>query len=64
MILGGMGPVDPLRSFGSKLFASLYALYSGMVLLESPIWKLQVLIYHALLVSVSNPAYSPVLYTD
>lgn len=30
MILGGMGPVDPLTSDGAKLFASAYALYSGM----------------------------------
>ena len=33
MILGGMGPVDTLRTPGGKLFASLYALYSGLVLL-------------------------------
>lgn len=30
MILGGMGPVDPLKSDGAKVFASLYALYSGL----------------------------------
>ncbi|MGA7179514.1 MAG: hypothetical protein WBX11_08030 [Thiobacillaceae bacterium] len=33
MILGGMGPVDALKSNGAKLFASLYALYSGLVLI-------------------------------
>ena len=33
MILGGMGPVDPLRTTGGKLFASFYALFSGMILL-------------------------------
>lgn len=33
MILGGMGPVDPVRSTAGKLFASFYALYSGMILL-------------------------------
>jgi hypothetical protein len=33
MILGGMGPVDPLRTEAGKLFASFYALFSGMVLL-------------------------------
>ena len=33
MILGGMGPVDPLRTAGGKLFASFYALFSGMILL-------------------------------
>jgi hypothetical protein len=31
MILGGMGPVDPLTSDAAKLFASFYALYAGMV---------------------------------
>ena len=33
MILGGMGPVDPIRSDAGKWFASFYALFSGMVLL-------------------------------
>lgn len=31
MILGGMGPVDPLKSDAAKVFASLYALFSGLV---------------------------------
>ena len=31
MILGGMGPVDALRSSGAKVFASCYALFSGLV---------------------------------
>ena len=31
MILGGMGPVDPLRNPGAKVFASVYALFSGLV---------------------------------
>ncbi len=30
MILGGMGPVDPLPSDGAKVFASFYALFSGL----------------------------------
>jgi hypothetical protein len=30
MILGGMGPVDPLRSSDAKVFASCYALFSGL----------------------------------
>jgi hypothetical protein len=30
MILGGMGPVDPLHSNAAKLFASFYALFSGL----------------------------------
>jgi len=35
MILGGMGPVNPLTSAAAKVFASFYALYSGVVLLAS-----------------------------
>ena len=31
MILGGMGPVNPLETVGGKLFASAYALFSGIV---------------------------------
>jgi hypothetical protein len=33
MLLGGMGPVESLATPGGKLFAGLYALYSGMVFL-------------------------------
>ena|SRR5258705_2952685 len=33
MILGGMGPVRPPETPGGKLFAGLYALYSGLVFL-------------------------------
>ncbi len=35
MILGGMGPVDTLHTTAGKIFASFYALYSGVVLLAS-----------------------------
>ncbi len=35
MILGGMGPVAPLQTAAGKIFASFYALYSGVVLLAS-----------------------------
>jgi hypothetical protein len=31
MILAGMGPVNPLTTDGAKVFASLYALFSGLV---------------------------------
>ena len=34
MILGGMGPVDTLKTSGGKLFASCYALYSGLLLIS------------------------------
>ena len=30
MILGGMGPIDPLPNNAAKLFASCYALFSGL----------------------------------
>ncbi|HST31021.1 MAG TPA: hypothetical protein VLK27_09320 [Chthoniobacterales bacterium] len=30
MILGGMGPVDPIQSSAAKIFASFYALFSGL----------------------------------
>jgi hypothetical protein len=33
MILGGMGPVTELHTPGGKLFASLYAIYCGAILL-------------------------------
>jgi len=33
MILGGMGPVDQMRTDTGKLFASFYALFSGVVFL-------------------------------
>jgi hypothetical protein len=33
MLLGGMGPVDPLHTDAGKLFASFYALFSGIVFL-------------------------------
>ena len=35
MILGGMGPVDPLINDGAKIFAGIYALYSGITFLSS-----------------------------
>ena len=35
MILGGMGPVNALRTSAGKIFASFYALYSGIILLAS-----------------------------
>jgi len=33
MILGGMGPINEPHTSGAKLFASLYALFSGLVLI-------------------------------
>jgi hypothetical protein len=31
MILGGMGPVNPLPNDHAKIFASAYALFSGLI---------------------------------
>jgi hypothetical protein len=34
MILSGMGPVGDLKTTGAKIFAGLYALYSGLTLIS------------------------------
>ena len=33
MLLGGMGPVDPVHTAGGKLFAGFYALYCGFMVI-------------------------------
>lgn len=33
MILSGMGPLEALKTWGGKLFAGCYALYSGLALI-------------------------------
>jgi len=33
MILSGMGPLEPLKTWGGKMFAGWYALYSGLVVI-------------------------------
>jgi len=33
MILSGMGPLRPLETDGGKIFAGMYALYSGLALI-------------------------------
>jgi hypothetical protein len=35
MILSGMGPLGKLQTWGGKLFAGLYALYSGLIVIVS-----------------------------
>jgi hypothetical protein len=35
MILGGMGPIDEMKTDQAKIFASFYAIYSGVILLAS-----------------------------
>jgi hypothetical protein len=48
MILGGMGPVNPLQTDAGKLFASFYALFAGIVFLVS-VGVLIAPIFHRLL---------------
>lgn len=33
MLLGGMGPVNEMRTVGGKIFAGIYALYAGLIFL-------------------------------
>ena len=35
MILGGMGPVNPLITTSAKLFAACYALFSGLIFIAA-----------------------------
>ena len=35
MILGGMGPVVTIETFGGKIFSSFYALFSGIVFITN-----------------------------
>ena len=35
MILTGMGPVDPMTTVSAKIFASFYAIFSGVVFLTT-----------------------------
>jgi hypothetical protein len=35
MLLGGMGPVNPPKTDGGKVFAGLYALYAGLIFIVS-----------------------------
>ena len=34
MILSGMGPMLPITTYGGKLFAGIYAIYSGIALIS------------------------------
>lgn len=49
MLLAGMGPVDQIASTGGKLFASFYALYSGIVFLATAALLLAPVFHHLLL---------------
>jgi hypothetical protein len=48
MILTGMGPVNPITSTGGKLFATFYALYSGLAFLTATAILLAPLIHRML----------------
>ena len=48
MLLGGMGPVNNPQTGGGKLFAGLYALYSGLVFLVTVSVVLAPLLHRAL----------------
>ena len=48
MLLGGMGPVNNPQTGGGKLFAGLYALYSGLVFLVTVGVVLAPLLHRAL----------------
>jgi hypothetical protein len=48
MILGGMGPTEPLSTNPAKIFAGVYALYSGLVLIASTAVLLSPFMTHVL----------------
>ena len=48
MILGGMGPVNPLNTDGAKIFASAYALFSGVVFIMATGVLLSPIFHHVL----------------
>jgi hypothetical protein len=58
MILGGMGPVDPMKTASGKLFASFYALYSGLVLIGL-MGLLLTPVFHRILHSFHTPRTKP-----
>ncbi len=48
MILTGMGPVGPLNTTEAKLFASFYALFSGLIFLSLMVTLLTPVIHRVL----------------
>jgi hypothetical protein len=48
MLLGGMGPVDPLRTEAGKWLAGLYALFAGVVFLLVAGIMLAPVVHHVL----------------
>jgi hypothetical protein len=56
MILGGMGPVDALKTSGGKIFASFYALFSGIVFIAAA-GVLMAPVYHRFLHKFHYPEH-------
>ena len=48
MLLGGMGPVDPLKTTAGKWLAGLYALFAGIVFLVMAGAMLAPVVHHIL----------------
>ena len=48
MVLSGMGPVEPLKTDGAKLFAGTYAIYCGVVFIATVGLVLAPVVSHAL----------------
>ena len=48
MLLGGMGPVVPLDNPGGKIFAGVFALYSGLIFLVVTALFLTPVFHHVL----------------
>lgn len=48
MIAGGMGPVDAPHTNGGKVFAGLYALYSGLVFIATAAFLLAPLVHRVM----------------
>ncbi len=48
MLLGGMGPVDAPNTTAGKLFAGLYALYAGLVLIATALLLVTPLLHRLL----------------
>ena len=58
MLLGGMGPVGDLRNNAGKIFAGVFALYSGLVFLAVSILLLTPVLHrvlHRFHMEVSKP---------
>jgi hypothetical protein len=64
MLLGGMGPVDPLHTEAGKWLAGLYALFAGVVFLVVAGVMLSPVIHHVLEHWVGAPSREPSIAPD